>query len=128
MCLELCPVVKEKTFVTSYQPLSALMLVEQSTKKDESSSGQVRVWFADQPEAPRGGSWMRSIGVLHNVGAVSLYSLLEPDIQVPKKYFLSPRACLGILKRAARRMKVLPQILNEVLRLQAGLQLEDPLP
>ena len=33
----------------------------------------------------------------------------------PEKYYLSPKACQGILNRAARRGKVLPEMLREAL-------------
>ena len=38
--------------------------------------------------------------------------------KVPEKYYLSPRACLGILKRANARGKELPEILR--LALETG--------
>lgn len=37
------------------------------------------------------------------------------------KYNLSPKACLGILRRAEKRGKELPEILREALERQAGL-------
>jgi len=37
------------------------------------------------------------------------------------KFNLSPRACAGILRRAERRGKILPQALAEALKVQAGL-------
>lgn len=38
---------------------------------------------------------------------------------VPQKYYLSPTACLGILRRADRRGKELPQLLKDTLMRQA---------
>ena len=43
----------------------------------------------------------------------SLASILEPD--VARKYFLSARACAGILRRAEKRGKVLPEALRHAL-------------
>lgn len=43
----------------------------------------------------------------------SLSAVLEMD--VPPKYFLSAKACRGILRRAERRGKELPEILKRVL-------------
>lgn len=40
----------------------------------------------------------------------------------PPKYYLSRRACLGILRRAKERGKALPPQLKEALELQAGLR------
>ena len=37
----------------------------------------------------------------------------------PEKYFLSPKACQGILRRAERRGKKLPQMLQDALTAQA---------
>ena len=52
----------------------------------------------------------------------SLSDILEP--QVDPKYFLSPKACAGILRRAARRGKALPEQLEEALKAVAsGLQI-----
>ena len=39
--------------------------------------------------------------------------------EVPEKYYLSPRACLGILKRAKARGKELPQVLKVALEVQS---------
>ena len=37
-----------------------------------------------------------------------------------EKYFLSPKACQGILNRATKRGKILPPILEEALRQQSS--------
>lgn len=37
------------------------------------------------------------------------------EVNVPEKYYLSARACEGILRRAERRGKVLPPMLKEAL-------------
>ncbi len=47
---------------------------------------------------------------------------------VPTKYYLTKRACLGILRKAAIRDKPLPPQLETALRLQAGLITVDSLP
>ena len=39
--------------------------------------------------------------------------------QVPEKYYLSPKACLGILRRASMRGKTLPDVLHKALERQA---------
>ena len=45
--------------------------------------------------------------------------------EVPQKYYLSPKACLGILRRASVRGKELPEVLRKALERQAdGLTLE----
>lgn len=47
-----------------------------------------------------------------------LSQVLETD-SIPQKYFLSPKACAGILRRAEKRGKALPPMLYRALRLQA---------
>ena len=44
----------------------------------------------------------------------SLAAVLQ-DQNVPSKYYLSPKACEGILRRANRRGKTLPEALNNAL-------------
>ena len=53
----------------------------------------------------------------------SLWRILEPHPH--RRYFLSRKACLGILRRARRRSKVLPDTLREALELQSGLRMAD---
>ena len=62
----------------------------------------------------------------HNTGASprgakesSLSQILQAD--PPLKYYLSPKACLGILRRAFERGKELPPKLEGALKIQAGL-------
>ena len=42
--------------------------------------------------------------------------------EVPEKYYLSPKACLGILRRASARGKDLPELLKKALVRQASAQ------
>ena len=46
----------------------------------------------------------------------------------PRKYYLTRKACLGILRRAAERGKELPKKLKRALEIQAGLVLPDGRP
>ena len=48
----------------------------------------------------------------------SLSQILQAD--PPLKYYLSPKACLGILRRAFERGKELPRKLNQALEIQSG--------
>jgi hypothetical protein len=45
-----------------------------------------------------------------------LSSVLEPEGLIQPKYFLSSKACQGILNRAARRGKTLPPMLEQALQ------------
>ena len=50
--------------------------------------------------------------------ASSLSQILQ--VGVPERYYLSPKACLGILRRASARGKELPRILKLALDRQAS--------
>jgi hypothetical protein len=68
-----------------------------------------------------GGSSMRNTGVSPREGRESFLSQIL-QTQVPLKYYLSQKACLGILRRANERGKTLPPRLEQALRIQAGLE------
>lgn len=66
------------------------------------------------------GSWTLNTGVSPREGRVcSLSRILEAS--PPRKYYLSRKACLGILRRARERGKPLPPQLEAALKAQAGL-------
>jgi len=51
---------------------------------------------------------------LSDAGVCSLSSILETG-EIDRRYFLSPRACAGILRRAEKRGKELPETLRAAL-------------
>ena len=55
----------------------------------------------------------------NDAAVCSLWQVLETDA-VPRKYFLSVKACAGILRRAERRGKALPPMLEAALRAVTG--------
>ena len=64
--------------------------------------------------------WTGSSGRFPSDGAVcSLSDILETG-DVPRKYFLSQKACSGILRRAENRGKELPKVLKEALLAASG--------
>lgn len=75
-----------------------------------------------------GGCWTRSMSEWtdtlvpsHSDGGVSsLSDVLEETGSVPGRFYLSQRACAGILRRAAKRGKALPPLLDAALRQVAG--------
>lgn len=80
--------------------------------------GQAR-WELISPSL--GGAWMLNTGVCPSVDcACSLSQILQDS--VPRKYYLSRSACLGILRRAKVRNKPLPVQLKLALELQAGVR------
>jgi hypothetical protein len=57
----------------------------------------------------------------HSDGGVCLLSdVLEETGSVPPRFFLSPTACAGILRRAEKRGKKLPEALDRALRAAAS--------
>ena len=66
-----------------------------------------------------GGYLMRSTGESPNVENVSTLSQIL-QAGAPEKYYLSPKACLGILRRASVRGKELPELLRKALERQAA--------
>lgn len=84
------------------------------------AAGRIRVWSMDPQEQQRGASWMPNTSAWPNDADVcSLSSVLETGL-IPQKYFLSGRACAGILRRAERRKKTFPARLVAVLKAAAG--------
>ena len=66
-----------------------------------------------------GGSSMLNIGEYPKEENVSTLSQILQD-GVPDKYCLSPKACLGILRRASERGKELPSVLKKALLRKAS--------
>ena len=56
-----------------------------------------------------------------DAAVVTLSSILMAS--VPERFYLTSRACIGILRRAANRGKELPQILKLALKSQAKTRL-----
>ena len=72
----------------------------------------------------RGGASTLNTGVSpKDAKESSLSQILQAD--PPLKYYLSPKACLGILRRAFERGKELPKKLERALKIQAGLMRPD---
>ena len=69
--------------------------------------------------------WLGQLGTLNTsecpsgVVESSLWQILQPT--APLKYYLSPKACRGILRRAGERGKPLPEELYFALKIQAGI-------
>ena len=75
----------------------------------------------------RGGALTLNTGVSpSDVKGSSLSQILQDA--PPIKYYLSPKACLGILRRASERGKALPPKLERALKIQAGLMRPDGQP
>ena len=85
-------------------------------------SGQTQEWSEAEGVILHGGSSMHNIGESPSVARESsLSQILEPYQNVDRKYFLSAKACKGILRRAEKRGKELPAPLLNALRYQITL-------
>lgn len=72
-----------------------------------------------EPSTATDGAWLGDSSTL-NIGespSVARGSLLSQILEVnaPQKYYLSARACQGVLMRASRRGKLLPDLLKTAL-------------
>ena len=65
------------------------------------------------------GSWTHRAGEFHSAGAESTLSQIL-EARAPDKYYLMPKACSGILRRASLRGKELPESLRLALERQAN--------
>lgn len=72
----------------------------------------------------RGGVSTLNTGVSPSDAKGSSLSQILQD-EPPIKYYLSPKACMGILRRASERGKALPPKLERALKIQAGLMRPD---
>ena len=82
----------------------------------------ITIWETDG--ASRIELLMRRGGAFPNEENASTLSQILQD-RVPQKYYLSPKACLGILRRASVRGKELPPVLKAALERQAAMELSE---
>nr|WP_311194392.1 hypothetical protein [Selenomonas noxia] len=84
-------------------------------------NGRTQDWQNCLSVTLHGASSMLNIGECPNVAVESFLSqILQPTEDVPEKYYLSPKACQGILRRTQERGKELPEELRIALERQAG--------
>ena len=76
----------------------------------------------DPGDAPHGAYWTPSTSAWRNDGGGSSCSLAEvlETGPLPMRFYLSSKACAGILRRAERRGKELPPPLRRALKAVAG--------
>lgn len=111
----LLPSSKKLSKSRSRQPLLCLSLQEDGLT-------QGLLWAEDG--ALLGEYTTRSFGECPSEENVSRLSAILEDAPHPK-YYLSAKACQGILNRVERRGKKLPEQLETALRAQAALQIAD---
>ena len=87
--------------------------------------GGTRVWLIEEVVPLPGGSWTPDTSECPSVADGCTRSSLSEVLQQigpDAPYWLSPRACAGILRRAGRRGKTLPEPLEVALVAVAGRQ------
>lgn len=86
--------------------------------------GLTQAWLLDRSVLLHGGSWTPNFLAWPSAADVRLCSLSEvlERGNVPTRFFLSSKACAGILRRAAKRQKLLPEALRRALEQVAGPQ------
>ena len=109
-------------------PVTTVQILWQSSKNSsrpkfqflDLESGQAPEWLEGTGVKLHGESLTRNTGESPSVAVESsLFAILEAN--VPEKYYLSARACQGILRRAEKRGKKLPEVLEMALRQQAAI-------
>jgi hypothetical protein len=94
---------------------------------DETSGFSCEQWM-NSGITSAGRTWTRSMPVWRSGASVcSLSATLETGA-VPPPYYLSPKACAGILRRAKKRGKVLPRPLEQALQAVAARMAPAPTP
>ena len=81
-------------------------------------NGKTQERFWEIISQSHGGYLTRNTGMSPKDESVSTLSQILMA-QVPEKYYLSPKASLGILRRASSRGKQLPEVLRKALERQA---------
>ncbi len=106
---------------SSWSPLPELVSVPFLSLDLSPGSGNLLGEFYWEILSPwRGGPWTLNTGVSpRDVCVCTLSQILQA--QVPPKYYLMKKACLGILRRAKERGKPLPPQLETALKIQARL-------
>jgi len=66
--------------------------------------------------------WTVSDALCHSAAAVCSLSDILETTPVPQRYYLTAKACAGILRRAEKRGKALPPLLQRALAAGAGLE------
>lgn len=102
------------------ESLFGRMFTEHSTPTEVLTSGASSMrWLKQGRWSLSGASWTRNTSESPNgveECSSSLSLILQSPSDVPTRYYLSAKACSGILRRAERHGKNLPKWLNEALK------------
>ena len=119
-CRAPCPLSMGRISAASSKASSASKAPRQMflCRKMDAGCRQARSW-ATVILSPGASSTPRRVGASHKDGNVFLLSSILMD-NVPERFSLSPKACQGILRRAEKRGKELPEVLRVALERQAN--------
>ena len=119
-CQPSCPLSMGRISAASSKASSASKTPRQMflCRKTGAGCTRARSW-ATVILSPGESSTPRRVGASHRDGNVYLLSSILMD-NVPERFSLSPKACQGILRRAEKRGKELPQELKAALERQAN--------
>jgi hypothetical protein len=78
-------------------------------RHSNADGGQTRVWLKGQGQSLHGGFQTLNTSAWPNDASVCLLSSVLETGPIPPRYYLSPAACAGILRRAEKRGKTLPR-------------------
>ena len=119
MCQGPSPQTKDRTSRQSSKPSSVLKNRPPRCLRLRKRDGRMLTTIWEMDGVSRIESLMHSGGACPSVeNESSLSQILQT--RVPQKYYLSPKACLGILRRASVRGKELPPVLKAALERQAA--------
>ena len=93
----------------------ALSLGKIASCSRQGVNGRTLVVCMDPKEQSRGGFLTPNISAWPNAAAVCSLSQVLETTSIPARFFLSPTACAGILRRAEARGKTLPAALHSAL-------------
>ena len=116
---------KARTSALSWKKSSALKpVVFQSLNLTPGAGNLLGESYWERISPWRGDALTLNTGVSPREGKESSLSRILQD-DPPPKYYLTRRACLGILRRASERGRELPEKLKQALKIQAGLHPPD---
>ena len=112
MCQEPSHLTKERTLDASLKKLQKLKIPQLNFLDHRNGKVQEKSWEMIFPLL--GESLMLNTSECPNEGEESSLSQILME-EVPEKYYLSKKACRGILQRAARKGKEIPEPLKKAL-------------
>lgn len=105
MCPELCPVGRMRRQIQKDESGKVTILIPSSVVYSRSGTGSPIEFLT-----------LKTSASPSNVKECSLSDILEDSGNVPQRYYLTPKACAGILRRCQKRGRSLPLSLQTELK------------